>query len=449
MLGGRAAGTTSASAWSSIAATSPIAGTATCGSGTASLTHARQPAAARSRSLRRSPGARGARCSSTSRRPGLSGGAGTVAFLVGCGYFDLGAFQVRQFLLTSYCGRARAARRRRRVLRRRRSDRHLQRQDVRRAGDGDALAVPPDGDAARRRAAFRHAAPGAAAVEAHGADRSRREGGCRLSTLERALFDVRRVGDVPASRSRRASSSSCAAAIRVRSSRCSSTTGSISCRWRRSRRARCAWRSEGADACRDWRGGAGARPHLRARRARRPRRGVLRRAPRRSRRATECQTCGEALYRLGAAAPARPPVRRGGATAGAKSSTLTEPRAARRHATAGGARGSSPSRRSRSITSIASATCETRVSWRCLRWRKLEEAEQPAAAPKACATGSRGSSERSAKKQDAQTHAELSVRTLSSCELSVDRATPWRRPAASWPSRPPCGSRRSARRTAW
>src|SRR5512145_1398058 len=33
---------------------------------------------------------------------GLSGGAGTVAFLVGCGYFDLGAFQVRQFLLMSH-----------------------------------------------------------------------------------------------------------------------------------------------------------------------------------------------------------------------------------------------------------------------------------------------------------------------------------------------------------
>jgi hypothetical protein len=28
---------------------------------------------------------------------GLSGGAGTVAFLVGCGFFDLGAFQIRQF----------------------------------------------------------------------------------------------------------------------------------------------------------------------------------------------------------------------------------------------------------------------------------------------------------------------------------------------------------------
>jgi hypothetical protein len=33
---------------------------------------------------------------------GLSGGAGTVAFLVGCGWFDLGAFQMRQFLLPAY-----------------------------------------------------------------------------------------------------------------------------------------------------------------------------------------------------------------------------------------------------------------------------------------------------------------------------------------------------------
>lgn len=38
---------------------------------------------------------------------GLSGGAGTVAFLVGCGWFDAGAFQVRQFLLPSFaCERA-------------------------------------------------------------------------------------------------------------------------------------------------------------------------------------------------------------------------------------------------------------------------------------------------------------------------------------------------------
>ncbi len=33
---------------------------------------------------------------------GLSGGAGTVAFLVGCGWFDDDAFEVRQFLLTSF-----------------------------------------------------------------------------------------------------------------------------------------------------------------------------------------------------------------------------------------------------------------------------------------------------------------------------------------------------------
>jgi hypothetical protein len=32
----------------------------------------------------------------------LSGGAGTVAFLVGCAYFDAGALQVRQFLLSSF-----------------------------------------------------------------------------------------------------------------------------------------------------------------------------------------------------------------------------------------------------------------------------------------------------------------------------------------------------------
>jgi hypothetical protein len=35
---------------------------------------------------------------------GLSGGAGTVAFLVGIGFFDRGAFHTRQFFLTSYQG---------------------------------------------------------------------------------------------------------------------------------------------------------------------------------------------------------------------------------------------------------------------------------------------------------------------------------------------------------
>ena len=126
---------------------------------------------------------------------GLSGGAGTVAFLVGCGYFDLGAFQVRQFLLTSFAG-----------------ERALLAAVSEFFGDADLIVTyngktfdfpvmetrwmfhrmekPLEGVAhfdmlhpARR---LWKARPAAA-----------EEGGCRLTTLERALFDVRRVGDVP------------------------------------------------------------------------------------------------------------------------------------------------------------------------------------------------------------------------------------------------------------
>jgi uncharacterized protein YprB with RNaseH-like and TPR domain len=128
---------------------------------------------------------------------GLSGGAGTVAFLVGCGFFDLGAFQVRQFLLTSY-----------------RAERALLAAVSEFFGDADLVVsyngktfdvpvmetrwlfhrmeLPLEGvphfdtlHAARRLWKAR--------AEAEAA----RDGGCRLSTLERALFDVRRVGDVP------------------------------------------------------------------------------------------------------------------------------------------------------------------------------------------------------------------------------------------------------------
>jgi uncharacterized protein YprB with RNaseH-like and TPR domain len=125
---------------------------------------------------------------------GLSGGAGTVAFLVGCGWFDLGAFQVRQFLLTSYA-----------------SERALLCAVAECFGATSLLVtyngktfdvpvmetrwlfhrmeMPLDGvphfdtlHAARRLWKPR-------AVDA--------ESGCRLVELERALFDVRRVGDVP------------------------------------------------------------------------------------------------------------------------------------------------------------------------------------------------------------------------------------------------------------
>jgi hypothetical protein len=128
---------------------------------------------------------------------GLSGGAGTVAFLVGCGYFDLGAFQVRQFLLTSFA-----------------AERALLAAVADFFADADLivtyngktfdvpvmetrwmfhrLAMPLDGvphfdmlHPARRLWSSRTSAS-VSTVDA----------GCRLSTLERVLLDVRRVGDV-------------------------------------------------------------------------------------------------------------------------------------------------------------------------------------------------------------------------------------------------------------
>jgi uncharacterized protein len=126
---------------------------------------------------------------------GLSGGAGTVAFLVGCGFYDLGAFQVRQFLLTSYS-----------------AERALLTAVAEFFDDADLIVsyngktfdvpvmetrwlfhrmeMPLDGvphfdtlHTARRLWKPRQDDP--------------TEGGCRLQTLERTLFDVRRVGDVP------------------------------------------------------------------------------------------------------------------------------------------------------------------------------------------------------------------------------------------------------------
>ena len=51
----------------------------------------------------RAPGnCSGVSSSSTSKRPGLAGGAGTYAFLIGCGYFDGPTFQTRQFFMADY-----------------------------------------------------------------------------------------------------------------------------------------------------------------------------------------------------------------------------------------------------------------------------------------------------------------------------------------------------------
>jgi hypothetical protein len=125
---------------------------------------------------------------------GLSGGAGTVAFLVGCGYFDLGAFQVRQFLLTSYA-----------------SERALL-SAVASFFDGAELIVTYNGKTfdvpmMETRWGFHRIEMPLGGVPHFDALHSARrlwktrttadDGGCRLSTLERTLFEVRRVGDVP------------------------------------------------------------------------------------------------------------------------------------------------------------------------------------------------------------------------------------------------------------
>ena len=128
---------------------------------------------------------------------GLSGGAGTVALLVGCGFFDLGAFQVRQFLLTSYASE--------RALLAAVAD-FFEGVDLIVTYNGKTFDVP----VMETRWLFHRLQMPLDGVPhfdmLHPARRLWRaradtvdEGGCRLSTLERALFGVTRVGDVPGS----------------------------------------------------------------------------------------------------------------------------------------------------------------------------------------------------------------------------------------------------------
>jgi uncharacterized protein len=127
---------------------------------------------------------------------GLSGGAGTVAFLVGCGFFDFGAFQVRQFLLTSYS-----------------SERALLWAVAEFFKDADLivtyngksfdvpvmetrwlfhrLQMPLDGVPH-----FDMVHPARRLWRPRSASLDPDEGGCRLATLERTLLGFSRVGDV-------------------------------------------------------------------------------------------------------------------------------------------------------------------------------------------------------------------------------------------------------------
>ena len=130
---------------------------------------------------------------------GLSGGAGTVAFLVGCGWFDLGAFQVRQFLLTSYA-----------------SERALLCAVAECFGatsllvtyNGKTFDVPvmetrwqfhrmPLPLESVRHFDMLHPARRLWRAREETARDASGEGGCRLGTLERVLCDVNRVGDIP------------------------------------------------------------------------------------------------------------------------------------------------------------------------------------------------------------------------------------------------------------
>jgi uncharacterized protein len=125
---------------------------------------------------------------------GLSGGAGTVAFLVGCGYFDLGAFQMRQFLLTSYSAeRALLAA----------AAELFEEADLIVTYNGKTFDVPV---METRWAFHRMRVPldGTPHFDMlHPARRLWRarstlpdDGGCRLTTLERVLLNLRRIGDV-------------------------------------------------------------------------------------------------------------------------------------------------------------------------------------------------------------------------------------------------------------
>jgi uncharacterized protein len=129
---------------------------------------------------------------------GLSGGAGTVAFLVGCGWFDMGAFQVRQFLLTSFAAE--------RALLSAVAD-CFEDTSLLVTYNGKTFDVP----VMETRWLFHRMEMPLDSVRhfdmLHPARRLWRarpvardldgEGGCRLSTLERVLCEVRRVGDVP------------------------------------------------------------------------------------------------------------------------------------------------------------------------------------------------------------------------------------------------------------
>ncbi|MDQ3171853.1 MAG: ribonuclease H-like domain-containing protein [Acidobacteriota bacterium] len=144
---------------------------------------------------------------------GLSGGAGTVAFLVGCAWFDCGALQVRQFVLTSLA----AERALLEALRAQMASAPFMASYNGRTFDAPLMDVrwafhrlpspfdtkphfdmlPP----ARRLWKHRGERPGGALERFGNGDGTPRQvdtrSGCSLMAFERQLLGFRRVGDVP------------------------------------------------------------------------------------------------------------------------------------------------------------------------------------------------------------------------------------------------------------
>ena len=127
---------------------------------------------------------------------GLSGGAGTIAFLAGCGWFEDEGFRVRQFFLASPRGERAMLDALGDVL----SDASLLV-----TFNGRTFDVP----FMEMRWAFHRAAPptdeiphvdmlpAARRLWRRRETSSALDGGCNLTSLERAVLDVHRVGDVP------------------------------------------------------------------------------------------------------------------------------------------------------------------------------------------------------------------------------------------------------------
>ena len=178
---------------------------------------------------------------------GLAGGAGTQAFLVGCARIDGDGIAIRQFLSPGF--------------EHERAQLHLVSEWMRDRTqlltfNGRTFDVPL---LEMRFSYHRLAWPWGTLPHLDALHPARRfwrdrseiagpdpdDASCSLGVLERRLSGLHRVGDVPASRFRRATSSSPATAGPSRSRRCSSTTGSTCCRRCWSARAPPRWSSSG------------------------------------------------------------------------------------------------------------------------------------------------------------------------------------------------------------